>query len=107
MKRKQPETSLEAWRSVKNTLMLSQHHSRILAALGELKEAIYERIAIHCDMEKNQISRRLLELERLGIIEKTGNTSLTLSGRKANMYRLTPPKKVVSASDCVQLSAFN
>jgi hypothetical protein len=109
MKRNNPTTSNEAWKSVKDTDMLSEHHSRILAALDELKSANYERIAMHCNMEGNQISRRLAELERMipPLIEKTGETLATKSGRKANLYRLVPPpKKTINASDFIQSSLW-
>lgn len=94
-RKKQPATSLEAHESMKGK-PISQHHNQIIAALDELGSAIYERIAIHIGWDdKNRCSRRLAELERLGIVEKTGATQNTSSNRKANIYRLTPaPQKV-------------
>lgn len=97
MKRKNPITSTEAWHSIKDTPVLSDHHNKIIAALDELKEGIYERIALHIGWDdKNRASRRLAELERKGIVRKTGETKNTSSGRKAFVYQLTPqPKKEV------------
>jgi predicted transcriptional regulator len=93
MKKKLPLTSLEAHASMIGE-PISLHHAKIIAALDELGNAIYERIAIHIGWDdKNRCSRRLKELELLGIVEKTGETSITSSGRRANIYRLKPPPK--------------
>jgi predicted ArsR family transcriptional regulator len=86
--RKNPKTSTDAYRSV-SIEMLNNHHGKIIKALKELGCGIYEEIASHLTMEKNQVSRRLVELERMELVWKPGATKPTKSGRKAYVYQLT------------------
>ena len=86
-KRKQPSTSLEAYKQAKP--MISPHHEKIKSALSVLGKANYEKIAAFLTMEGNQISRRLKEMEILQIVYKPGSTTPTKSGRKSYDYCLT------------------
>lgn len=71
-------------------------------------EGIYEEIAEWCRFkDKNMVSRRLAELERLGKVEKTERTKNTSSGRKAFIYRLPAPTPAESAQNqVIQQSLF-
>lgn len=89
MKSKQlPSTSLEAYKMLPDE-MKERHHSKILKALGELKLAIGEEIALKVGMDKHQIGRRLSELERDQLIYKPGSKKNTSTGRPAFQYALT------------------
>lgn len=107
MKRKQPITSHDAYESMKGT-PISLHHSKILAALDEIKSGICEDIARHLDMDKAQIYRRMDELEKLGLVREIG-TKKTSSGRNAALYELTPPpptKESIKPNYAIQPSLF-
>lgn len=97
MKKKLPETSLEAWNQV-HPKMLSQHHGKIIAALKDLGAANYEKIAQKVSLDRHQVGRRLSELEMKQLVYKNGEKSATNSGRKAFVYRLTDAAKSVQVS---------
>lgn len=89
------KTSLDAYKSVDGK-MLAEHYQRILAALDFLEIAIYEQIADGAGFpDKNQVSRRLKELENMELVYKTGTKAPTKSGRQAYQYRLRTPETVL------------
>lgn len=92
-KRKLPETSLEAWRSI-TPEQLSDHHAKILTALSELKKASAEQISTHTNLHYWQITRRMSELERKQLIYKTGAKVATRTGRSAAVYALCKPEEI-------------
>lgn len=99
MERTNPSTSIEAFKSV-NGKMLADHYQKILGALKRLNLAIYEEIAVECGFpDKNQVSRRLKELEGLELVYKPGTKKATSTGRMAFQYALRysdtvlPPKE--------------
>lgn len=85
--RKQPETSKAAYNSV-TIEMQKNHYSKILKALKSLGNGIYEELAEHIGMEKNQVSRRLKEMEQQELVYKSGTKRPTKSGRSAYVYFL-------------------
>lgn len=87
-KRKNPDTSNDAYRAV--TLeMLNNHHKRIVGALQNLGTAIYEQIADYTGMDAVQVGRRLIELERMKIVFKPGTKKKTKKNRDAYEYTLS------------------
>lgn len=90
MKRKQPETSLEAYRNL-DPVRLSRLHQDMVRAVGALNEANYEAIANFLMLKPEKVWKRLNEVERAGAIYKPGNTILTRNGAKSYTYRLTKP----------------
>lgn len=94
MERKNPSTSIEAYRSMTSDL-IQKDHAKILNALEQLGSAIYEEIAKHLNwIDKNKVSRRLKELEGLQMIYKTGEKRTTTSNRNAYVYKLIEKDKV-------------
>ena len=88
MERINPQTSLDAWRSMDGKI-LADHYCKILTALDLLGTAIYEEIATQAGFtDKNQVSRRLAELERMEMVYKTGDKGLTKSNRQAFKYKI-------------------
>lgn len=106
-KRHNPSTSTDAYHSVRDHVIPS-HHQKILEALQKNGEGIYEEIAVWCGFsDKNRVSRRLLELEKepphgRGLIEKTGATKSTSTGRKAFIYRLKPNILIIDSTNCCE-----
>ena len=47
-------------------------------------------IAMHTGLQSNQVARRMNELQKLDLIELTGNTVESLSGRKEREWRFKP-----------------
>jgi len=84
MQRKNPETSLSAWKQAQP--MISPHHQKILSALQVLGSDTAEGIAKYLGMEHSQINRRVSEMERLQMIYKPGITKPTKSGRMAYVW---------------------
>lgn len=86
------ETSIKAYRSVKDDGTISKHHARILTALEFLPGnegtafQISQRVT---GLDSVQCSRRLKELVVKGLIEDTGRKGLSGSGRAANIYQLS------------------
>lgn len=88
-KAKLPATSIEAYHLAVPE-MINAHHSRIIAALRLVKKGmIYEQIAGNTKMSKDQVARRLSELERKELVFKTGEKIKTSTGRSAFIYKLT------------------
>ena len=93
-----PRTSIESWGIKKNGI--STDHRIIRMALQEIGTGTY--MEIHAWILNNfykirhktsildsvAVARRLSEMERLGMIEKTGAVRNTPSKRKANVYQL-------------------
>ncbi len=88
------ETSILANKAA-NLEMRSDHWDKIIKALNELGEAVYEKIADHCGLEKHQVGRRLDELVKQRRIYNTLKTGLTSTGRKANMYAIRKPDTII------------
>lgn len=97
---KQPETSLES-KALKTDESKSRDYEKIIMALKVIGEANYEGIAIQLKLtELNTVSRRLKEMRELGLLENTGQKTLTSRGRNAFVHRLTElGKNTVSAID--------
>ena len=88
MQKKQPKTSLEAYKSV-SIEMLNTHYAKIIKTLQVLGTGTYQDISNYNGMESHAVARRLAELERLEIVWKPGAKKNTKSGRQAFIYQLT------------------
>jgi predicted transcriptional regulator len=81
-----PKTSLDANKKAVPE-MRQAHHAKILNALKEMGSANYEQIAKKIGFkDRNQVSRRLKEMEDSLIIYKPGLKTATSSGRMAYVY---------------------
>lgn len=85
---KQPKTSLEAYKDLKNTTQQEQHYKKILSALEKIESGIYEKIAVVSGLEKHQVHRRLAEMERQMLVYKTEKQEKTSTNRKAFVYKI-------------------
>ncbi len=95
MERTNPQTSLDAWRSMDGKT-LAQHYQKILFSLDLLGTGIYEEIATMAGFtDKNQVSRRLAELERMELVYKTGEKGLTKSNRQAFKYKIRTKETII------------
>jgi len=89
MSSKMPDTSLAAGRLFTDD-MKNTHYKKIIGALKVLGVANYETISKFLGMiDRNQISRRMKEMEGLGLVFKPTSKSPTSSGRMAYNYQLT------------------
>jgi len=90
-----PQTSHDAYQSVDGK-MLADHYQRILQAIKRLDIGIYEQIADEAGFpDKNQVSRRLKELEGMELVYKPGSKGLTKSNRQAYHYKLRTTDTIV------------
>jgi DNA-binding Lrp family transcriptional regulator len=108
-KRKNPDTSNEAYRSITPD-MLSDIYQKILKALERLGNASGQQIAMYLTLDDNKISRRLKEMEGLGLIYNTGLRTPTKSGRSAFQWALKstgikPVTKQVDYSKKIETAA--
>jgi len=78
-RRTDPATSHQAAASAHE--LRDQHHSVILAALRAHGPSGKDRIAALTRLTGVQICRRLIELQRDGLIQPTGRTVLSTAGR--------------------------
>ena len=85
--RKNPDTSMSAYKAVTQE-MKKTHQGKIISALQVLGVASMEKIAEYLGMELNQVTRRMIELERDEIVWKPSKTK-TKSGRACYQYQLT------------------
>lgn len=81
-------TSFQAADSVKDVAKM--HNEVIVAALQRFGPMGKDQIAVSTGLQANQVSRRLSELEKLGLIELTGQTVKSASGRNEREWRFKP-----------------
>lgn len=86
--RKNPETSLEAYRSL-TIDQLNDTYKEIIKALQAIGEGTFEDIAAHLKCDKSKIWKRMSELERMEVVYKPGNKRVLKSGRSGFTYMLT------------------
>lgn len=101
MKRKNPETSNEAYRSLK-AADISRTKQNILIALAVIKEGTFEDIAIQCGVKPDTIWKRLSEMANDGKIYRPGNKRPLKSGRLGYTWMLVSkgiaPTKITERS---------
>jgi predicted ArsR family transcriptional regulator len=81
-----PVTSFEAADSIKE--IAPQHHDIILACLAQHGALGKDGIAAHTKLDSNQVSRRLNEMKARDLIELTGRTVKSNSGRNEREWRV-------------------
>jgi predicted transcriptional regulator len=86
--KKQPETSKAAYRSL-DPDKLNERYSKILEALGKIKEGTFEQIAKAAGLEDKVVWKRLSELAVNGLIYRPGNKRKLKSGREGYTWVLT------------------
>ena len=75
-----PQTSHEAAQSVKD--FAKHHQTQILECLQTFGALGKDGIAEHTKLDKSQVSRRLNEIEKQGLIVQTGRLVRSKSGRR-------------------------
>ena len=80
-----PMTSYEAADSIKD--IAKQHHDIILECLITHGALGKDGIALHTKLDSNQVARRLSELARRDLIELTGNTVKSNTGRNEREWK--------------------
>ena len=80
-----PLTSFEAAESIKESV--SQHHQEILNCLITHGPLGKDGIAARTNLDGNQVARRLNEMKILGLIQLTGNTVKSNSGRNEREWK--------------------
>lgn len=78
-------TSFEAAESIKESV--SQHHQVILDCLQQHGPLGKDGISARTDLDGNQVARRLNEMKIIGLIELTGNTVKSNSGRNEREWQ--------------------
>jgi hypothetical protein len=84
-----PVTSFEAADSIKD--VAPQHHDIILVCLAQHGALGKDGIAAHTKLDGNQVSRRLNEMLVRDLIELTGNTVKSKSGRNEREWKIKKP----------------
>ena len=84
-KRKNPDTSIEAYHRV-TPEMLNGHHKKIVSALQIIGASTYEKIADYVGMDKHQVGRRLKELVEKGVLVALDDKLPTKTERMAHLY---------------------
>lgn len=93
MSRKLSDTSMSAYKMVANDMRVN-HWGKILFAMRLLGvPSSMEKIAERAGMELNQVTRRMNEIEREGLVHKEGK-SKTKSGRACYLYVISRQSEV-------------
>ena len=82
-----PLTSFEAAESIKEAA--PQHHQVILECLRTNGPLGKDGISACTNLDPNQVARRLNEMKIIGLIELTGNTVKSNSGRNEREWKCT------------------
>lgn len=80
-----PLTSFEAAESIKESV--AHHHQVILDCLQEHGPLGKDGISARTKLDGNQVARRLNEMKIIGLIELTGNTVKSNSGRNEREWK--------------------
>ena len=91
VRKSDPLTSYVAADSAKE--LAKKHGSLIVACLVQHGPQGKDGIATHTGLDGNQVARRLKELETLGLIELTGKTVASKSGRAEREWRFVPVQR--------------
>ncbi len=83
-----PITSFQAADSIKD--IAKMHSDVIIAGLKRFGPMGKDQIANNTGLQPNQVSRRLSELEEIGLIELTGKKVKSNSGREEREWRFKP-----------------
>jgi predicted ArsR family transcriptional regulator len=86
-----PITSFKAAALVED--MSKQHHDLIVAALKNIGPLGKDGISKFTGLEPNQVARRMNELQKLDLIELTGETVKSNSGRQEREWRIKPKQE--------------
>ena len=81
-------TSFQAADSIKDVAKM--HQDVIVACLQRFGALGKDGIATQTGLQSNQVARRMNELEKLGLIELTGKTVKSNSGRQEREWRIKP-----------------
>ena len=87
MKRKNPQTSLDAYNSLQPE-QVREVYTKIIEALKVLGTASTEQIADYTTLPHAKIHKRVSEMERLEMIYRPGNRVPTKAGRSAHVWCL-------------------
>lgn len=82
-----PLTSFEAAEEIKP--VAAEHHRIILECLQEHGPLGKDGISARTKLDGNQVARRLNEMKIIGLIELTGNTVKSNSGRNEREWKCT------------------
>jgi predicted ArsR family transcriptional regulator len=88
---KDPITSFMAADSIED--MCKQHNDLIVAALRNIGPLGKDGISKFTGLQSNQVARRLSELQKLDLIELTGQTVKSNSGRAEREWRFKPKQE--------------
>ncbi len=86
-KKNTPETSKAAYRSL-DPDKLNERYTKIIAALGKIKEGTFEQIAKSAGLEDKVVWKRLSELEKGNLIYRPGNKRKLRSGREGYTWMI-------------------
>jgi predicted transcriptional regulator len=81
-----PITSFEAAEAIKPAI--ADHHRIILECLQEHGALGKDGISARTKLDGNQVARRLSEMKTIGLIELTGNTVKSNSGRNEREWNV-------------------
>jgi predicted transcriptional regulator len=88
VKKRQPETSLSAYKSLQPD-QIAEIYRKILEALGKLGFATYEEIAAYLKMPPAKIWKRMSELHTKELVYRPGTKKMLKSGRMGFQWGLT------------------
>ncbi len=80
-----PETSKEAAEGVRN---FSGEHYRMILAVLKSGDYTAHQIADRCPLDMVQVNRRLHEMAKAGLLERTGERRMTPRGGRACVWKI-------------------
>lgn len=92
MKRKLPETSIDAYKSL-DPRDLNETYRQILYALDNIGEGTFEDISSFLKVDKSKVWKRLSELNKMELIYRPGNKKLLKSGKQGYTWMKGQPSK--------------
>lgn len=93
-KRKIPQTSLAAYRSL-DPEKINDIHKKILSGLEVIGPSTFEDLADYLHLQPQRVWRRLSELGSAKLIHRPGERKIMKSGRQGMVWALGPPSEEV------------
>ena len=85
-RKRDPETSKAAGRAARETGLVGRHEQLILEALAA-GPGTKDEISDRCGLTEQQVARRMHALHRAGLVQPTGTTRPSRSGRPERVWR--------------------
>lgn len=100
MKRKNPDTSLDAYKSL-DPIKISLRMQKIADGLNAIGKGNYEQIALAAGLREDQVWKRLIDCMKSGLIHRTQEKRKTKDNRDSYVFAPGPATQIAARKERV------